>query len=158
MKSNRQSDGLGIVMMNLHSTDGTETISVHPHKLALVRTVLDMGADDLAALQHLVALGPDRVRALQELAESWIAAEQEMADHPRRLPVVQNGRLVHPIACLTRVDARRRDEPEPSCTWAKDGCGYTCEVCKRWEGEEMPRGQFIASRFAAGDADGCARK
>lgn len=145
-------------MLLITTPDGTHQVSVSREKLSLVRAVLDLdlSTDDLEALKRLLSFGPERIRALHDLAQSQLALEHVLEEpaQPRQLPMVQGGRLVYPIACPARVNARRRGEEEPICTWKHDTCGSTCETCGRWEGAEMgPRGAFIANRFAAGAAE-----
>jgi hypothetical protein len=141
-------------MLTVTTPGDTQKIVVPLHKLALVRAVLDLNfeAEDVEALKRLVGFGPERIRALYDLAGSQLVLEDVLEQPPnrRQLPVVADGRLVYPIACISRMEARRRGEAEPECTWGRDGCGVTCDLCAKWEGEETARGGFIAGCIDAG--------
>lgn len=86
------------------------------------------------ALTDLLAMPPDHLRALRDLAEQQIALEA-IPPAATRLPIFsRGGDPVMPIACRTRTSAIISGEDPPRCTWRRDAAagGYGCRVCGRW--------------------------
>lgn len=138
--------GVVIAGMHLVTPDDTAAITVSDDHMALVRLILDLPAEQVATFRSLLGLGPDRVRALLDLADSQLALEgvlAEQPDPPVRLHVLRDGKLPYPIACRTRRDAMIEGREPATCLWVRDAAGVKCTTCGHWQGAEMARGEAI---------------
>jgi hypothetical protein len=73
-------------MLRVINPDDTESIVVPDSKIAMVRTVLDWNPtpEEFDAFKRLFALGPERIRALCDLADSQLQLEGLLADPSAR--------------------------------------------------------------------------
>jgi hypothetical protein len=145
-------------MPTLTVVDGTESVVVTHEQMATCRLVLDMDPAAHEAFLRLLHMGPDRWRALTDLADSQLQLEGVLASpppEPRPRPKPVDGELVYPIACTGRVRAAQRGESLPACTWTRDVCGFACTVkgCGVWVEDDTARGAALAECFAT-ETDG----
>jgi hypothetical protein len=114
-----------------------------------------MGTNPDATSSELLALyrrfTPEQLRALADMADQQLLLEQEFADELQtvagREPITldSSGAVRYRVDCRSRRQARLRNETAPTCSWKRDDCGFTCQQCGAWVGEQMPGGRTLGA-------------